>query len=436
MAPTVIESYQRNALYLLSALCMVFMTLVVAIQPLFLRNVLNISFDTAGAINANVQVVTEVLDIFIFAYLGYLSDRLGRVRIIVAGFVVAAIGAVIAPFSPWIGGGAVGALVVYYVARVVMSLGSGAVWPQLSALAGDFSDESSRARLMSNTAFMMAFGVTLVYAVLMQIPRHAGITITMLLTAGIAVAGAWLARNCLVDVAPRTTETSIPWRRIWGLVRTEPRLRLAFASSLFARSDMVFVGLFLMLWFIYFADLVKVGQAQAASKAGMLIGLMGLVVMLSIPVWRSFIERFGRIQAVALGMMLSALGFMMLGFVVNPFDWFIVVPVLLISAGQAGCFVAPQILTVDHSPKELLGSVLGAFNVIGCLGIIFFVQIGGFLFDYVGPPAPFVFTGAGNLLISAYALRVLKSEGRQGGESEAMGDVPMASRRLLGQRLE
>ncbi|HIJ63839.1 MAG TPA: MFS transporter, partial [Rhodospirillaceae bacterium] len=237
MRPRAIHSHERNALYLLSALCMVFMTLVVAIQPLFLRNVLNISFSTAGAINANVQVVTEVLDLFVFAYMGYLSDRLGRVRIIVAGFLVAAAGALLAPFSPLIGG--TGALAVYYLSRVIMSLGTGAVWPQLSALAGDFSDEANRARLMSNTALMMAFGVTLVYAVLMQIPRHIGITGTMLMTAAIAGVAAWLSRKFLVDVAPRTAETSVPWRRIWVLVRDEPRLRLAFASSFFARSDMV-----------------------------------------------------------------------------------------------------------------------------------------------------------------------------------------------------
>ena len=421
MAPVAVQEHQRNALYLLSALCMVFMTLAVAVQPLFLRNVLHISFETAGAINANVQVVTEVLDLFVIGYLGYLSDRLGRVGIIVAGFVVAAIGALIAPLSPWIGGAVGGALAVYYVARVIMSLGTGAVWPQLSALAGDFSDKGNRARLMSNTAFMMAFGVTLVYAVLMQIPRHAGITATMMLTAGVALVAAWLARTHLVDVAPRSSEKSIPWRRIWVLVQNEPRLRLAFASSLFARSDMVFVGLFLMLWFIYFADMVHVGQEEAAARAGMLIGLMGLTVMLSIPLWRSFIERFGRIQAVILGMTLSALGFMMLGFVVSPFNWFVVLPVLLVSAGQAGCFIAPQIMTVDHAPRDLLGSVLGAFNVVGGVGIIFFVQVGGFLFDVVGPPAPFVFTGLGNLALVVYAIRVLKSEGMRGEKVEVLG---------------
>jgi len=402
-------------------MCMIFMTLGVAVQPLFLRNVLEIPFEQAGAINANVQVVTEVLDLFVVGYFGYLSDRLGRVRIIVAGFLVAAAGALLAPASIWFGVAAGGALAVYYLSRVVMSLGASAVWPQLSALAGDFSTDRTRTGMISNTAFMMAFGVTLVYAVLMQIPKNAGVVATMLLTAAVAVAGAWLGKAFLVDIAPRTQEASVPWRVIYGLVRSEPRLRLAFASSLFARSDMVFIGLFMMLWFIYFADLVGVRQEEAAAKAGILIGAMGGIVLVTIPLWRVLIDRYGRIQAVASGMTMSALGFIMLGFVVDPFDWFIMVPVALVSAGQAGCFVAPQILTVDHSPRDMLGSVLGAFNVTGGLGIIFFVQIGGILFDVIGPPAPFVFSGIGNLLVVIYALGMLRSERRRGPQAEAAG---------------
>jgi len=408
-----VQPHERNALYLLSALCMIFMTLVVAVQPLFLRNVLEIPFAQAGTINANVQVLTEVLDIFAVGYLGYLSDRLGRVRIIAAGFLVAAAGAFLAPASSWFGVAAGGALAVYYLSRVVMSLGTSAVWPQLSALAGDFSTDETRTKTMSNTFFMMSFGVTLVYAVLMQIPRHTGVVFAMVMTAVLALAGAWLSRLLLVDVAPRTHEPSVPWKRIYALVRGEPRLGLAFFGSLFSRSDMVFVGLFQMLWFLYFADLVGMKQEDAAARAGLMIGLMGGVVLCSIPIWRVFMDRFGRIQAIAVGTALSAMGFLAMGFVVNPFDWWILAPIALFSAGQAGCFVAPQVLVVDHAPRDMLGSVLGAFNVIGGIGIIFFVQIGGILFDLLGPPAPFLFCGAGNFVVTGLCIQQFLMERRK-----------------------
>jgi DHA1 family tetracycline resistance protein-like MFS transporter len=400
-----------NALYLLSAICMIFMTLAIAVQPMFLRIVLGVGFENAGVINASVQVVTEVLDLVLIGYLGYLSDLYGRTGILVAGFLVAATGALLAPFSlmvgAWLG---VGGLAVYYLARIIMSLGTGAVWPQLSALAGDFSNFGNRARLMSNTAFMMAFGATIVYAVLMQIPQHAGIVSVMLLTAAVALVGARLARKCLVDVAPRLQERAVPWRRLRDLAKGEPRLRLAFASAILARSDMVFVGLFLMMWFIYFADLVGVEQEGAAARAGSLIGLIGIIVLISIPIWGAFIERYGRVAAIATGMALSGAGFIGLGFVVNPFEWTILLPTVALAAGQAGCLVAPQVLTIDLTPKEIRGSVLGAFNIIGGIGIIFFIQTGGFLFDSVGPHAPFVFTGIGNLLVMSYALWLLQTE--------------------------
>ena len=384
---------------------MIFMTLAVAIQPLFLRNVLGVSFENAGTINANVQVVTEVLDILLIGYLGYLSDRFGRVPIMVVGFLLAAIGALLSPFSLQLGAlFGVGGLAFYYLTRIIMSLGTGAVWPQLSTVAGDLTRFDNRARLMANTAFMMAFGATLVYAVVMQILQQTGIVALMLLTAMIALFGAWLTKNCVADVAPKLDNAGVPWRRIRDLVVSQPRMRLAFASAFFARSDMVFVGLFLMLWFIYFAELLGIDQEEAAAQAGLLVGLTGLIVLISIPLWGRVIERVGRVMAIAIGMGLSGLGFVSLGFIVDPFGWSIVLPTVLVGLGQAGCLVAPQVLAIDMTPQQIRGSVLGAFNVVGGIGTVLFIQVGGVLFDEVGPHAPFVFVGIGNLLIMGLAL--------------------------------
>ncbi|CCQ72988.1 magnetosome biogenesis transporter MamH [Magnetospira sp. QH-2] len=420
MKDKLVEQWHWNAVYLLAALCMIFMTLAVAVQPLFLRNVLGVPFEYAGSINASVQVVTEILDLAVIGYLGFLSDRYGRVPIIVGGFLVAAAGALLAPFSLVLGEAlVVGGLAIYFLARIIMSIGSGAVWPQLATLVGDFTSFKNRARMLSNSAFMMALGGTLVYAILMQIPQHAGIGVVMLLTAAIAVAGAWVAGKCLIDIAPKLKENEVPWKRLRKLIVGDSRLKLTFASAFFARNDMVLVGMFLMLWFIYFADVVGVSQEDAAAQAGKLIGLIGLVTLISIPIWGQVIQRAGRITAITLGMAISGVGFLTFYFVVNPFDSMIYLPAVLVAIGQAGCLVAPQVLTVDITPKEILGSMLGAFNVMGALGIIIFVQAGGYLFDSVGPHAPFVFTGFVNLAIMAYALWVSRvSTDRQVGDDE------------------
>ena len=414
-----VESHHRNTLYLLAALCMIFMTMILALQPVFLRVVLGVGLDDAGKINSSIQVVTEILDLTIVGYLGYLSDKIGRVKIIVYGFIVAGIAALIIPFSleigVWFG---VGGLSIFYLMRVVMSLGTTAVWPQLTAITGDFTSEHDRPALTANTAFMMAFGATLVYGVIMQIPRYSGLLPAMFLIPLVAFFGAWFANRSLLDVGERFDGSHLPWKSLVQLLKQDRRLRLTFLSAFSARYDMVLIGLFLMLWFVYFADVVGMSMEEAVARGGVLIALIGLVILVSIPVWGSFIQRFGRIPAIALGMAFSSVGFISMWFVVNPYDWGIFIPAIILGIGQAGTLMAPQILTIDLAPPSMRGLVLGGFNLVGGIGMIFLVQAGGFLFDLVGPYAPFVFTGIGNFLIMLYSLWILRTE-KEGGITES-----------------
>ena len=411
MSLPIVNSYHRNTLYLLASLSMIFMTFVIAVQPLYLRKILGIPLENAGIINASIQTATEVIDLLCIGYLGYLSDRFGRIPLIMFGFLLAGIAAIMASFSLEIGlfiG--LGGLTTYFMARILMSVGTTAVWPQLSALTGDFSNTHSRAQLMANTAFMMAFGGTLVYTLLMQIPQHVGLKSAMLLTAFVAFSGAWIARNYLVDVSVKLEKKALPWQQLKQLLLKEQKLRLCFVSAFAGRNDMVLIGLFLMLWFIYFADLLQIPYEVAATRAGILIGLIGLVTLITIPLWGHLVEKLGRVTVIALSMGLSASGFIGFAFIINPFNWAILIPALLVGLGQAGMLLAPQILTLDIAPPDIRGSVLGAFNTIGTLGIIFFVQLGGFLFDWVGPYAPFAATGVADILIIIYALNVMRTQ--------------------------
>ena len=405
--------HHLNTLYLLAAICMIFMTFAIAIQPLYLRSVLGVSLEGAGTINASIQVITEIIDLLLIGYLGYLSDRIGRIPVIIYGFLIAAFAAFISPFSAEIAAMlGLSSLTVYFASRIIMSLGTAAVWPQLSALTGDFSDPESRAKLTSNTAFMMAFGGTLVYAVLMQIPPHSGIQFSMLLIVIIAIAGAYIAKNNLIDVAEKLEDKSIPVEKILALLKQKPQLRLTYVAAFSGRNDMVLIGLFLMLWYVYFADLVNLPYEQAATKAGLLIGYIGLITLISIPLWGRFIDHYGRVLSIAIGLAISATGFIGLAFIVNPFSLWIMIPATFIAIGQAGMIIAPQILTMDIAPENMRGSILGGFNTVGVIGIIIFVQIGGFAFDTIGPYAPFLITGLFNLVIAFYALLINKNSSK------------------------
>lgn len=388
---------------------MIFMTLALALQPLYLRKVLGLARENAGFVNANIQVITELVDLLSVGYLGYLSDKKGRIPVVMYGFILAGVSALLLPFSQVLGVlTGIGGLAFVYIFRSSMSLGTTAVWPQIAALAGDFSDMENRPRLLAKAGFMMAFGATLVYTVLMQIPQHAGVVITMLLMGGTALAGGWLARNFLVDVAPKVSADKVPLKAIIQLLKQEKALRLSFFSAFTSRNDMVILGLFLMTWAIYFADVLGIEHSKAAAQAGMVIGFIGLMVLLTITLWGELIVRLGRVPSMILGLCLSGMGFAGMGLIVNPLGGWVFLPAFLVGVGQAGCLLAPQTVTLDLAPEAMRGSVLGAFNTVGCIGIIFFLQAGGFLFDWLGPSAPFVFTGVANFLIMFYGLSILR----------------------------
>lgn len=419
-----VESRHHNTLYLLAALSMIFMTMALAFQPLYLRKVLGLARDNAGFVNANIQVITELVDLLSVGYLGYLSDRKGRIPVIYYGFIVAAFSALLLPFSLELGVlTGLGGLTFVYLLRSTMSLGTTAVWPQIAALAGDFADGSSsaaahdterahtlRPRLLAKAGFMMAFGATLVYTVLVQIPQQAGVVLTMLLMAGIGFAGGWIAKKFLVEVAPQVEPGRAPFRSVIQLIQQDHGLRLSFLSAFTSRNDMVIIGLFLMTWAIYFADVLGIDHAEAAGRAGVVIGFIGLVVLLTINVWGELIVRMGRVPVMVAGMFLSGAGFAGMGLIVNPLGGWVFLPALLVGVGQAGCLLAPQVVVMDRAPLAMRGSVLGLFNTVGCLGIIFFLQVGGLLFDWLGPSAPFVFTGIANFIIMFYGLLIMKTE--------------------------
>ncbi|MBF0339558.1 MAG: MFS transporter [Magnetococcales bacterium] len=406
-----LQGYHHNALYLIVAIVMIFLTMVLALQPLYLSRVLGLARENAGFVNANIQAITELVDLLFVGYLGYISDRIGRVPLIVYGFLLAGITALLAPFdreiSALIG---LNLLVIFYLVRILMSLGGTLIWPQIATLTGDYTRPEDRPLLLANVGFMMAFGVMIVYAVFMQLPEQIGVTKTMWMAGLFALAGAWLARNLLVEmVQPKIVDRSFPFKDVWALVKREQGLRLSFFSAFTARNDMVVAGLFLMTWFVYFADLLeKTSHEQAASRAGLVIGYLGFVVLVSIPIWGRVTARIGRVPAIVIGLLISGIGFASMGLILNPFSWWILLPITVIGIGQAGCVLVPQTLALDLAPEEIRGSVLGVFNTIGCFGVIFFLQVGGLLFDWIGPTVPFIFMGIVNLVLFGYALTIMK----------------------------
>ncbi|MFN3076076.1 MAG: magnetosome biogenesis transporter MamZ [Alphaproteobacteria bacterium] len=409
--PKGLKASQWNVVYLLAAAGALVSSLSVAIQPLLLGQVFGIAFEKEGSINADIQVVVEILSVLCVGWLGLMSDRVGRVRVIFIGLMIVCAGAVLAVFSLGAGmtlGLGTGALLLFYLTRVLITSGADTVGLQLSTLVGDVSDRANRPRLMTNVVFMMVFGSTVLSALVMQVTeRSFGVYVVMCLPLLIGGAGFLAARRSLTDVAPAHDQDVPPLLRVWELVSHDPRMQLAFAAAFYTRADVILFSLFFSLWCSSVADMVGVTRLYASAHAAGMIGLLGVVILVAIPVWRAFIERHSRISAIGASLSLAALGYIALGLFVNPFNGWVAVPLLLIGIGHAGCSVTLKVLTVDISPKPILGAMLGSAYMTGGAGIILLVQSSGYYFDAVGPRAPFLLMGTGKMLVTLFAAWLL-----------------------------
>ena len=95
---------------------------------------------------------------------------------------------------------------------------------------------------------------------------------------------------------------------------------------------------------------------------------------------------------------------------------------ILLGIGQISAFFGSQALIGQEAPLAERGAVIGGFNIMGAVGILFCSVIGGWLFDAVAPSASFIMIGAMNGLISYWPFLVrLKSPGRMPGAAK---DLP------------
>jgi MFS family permease len=90
----------------------------------------------------------------------------------------------------------------------------------------------------------------------------------------------------------------------------------------------------------------------------------------------------------------------------NPFSGLIFLAVVLAGVGLAGSIAGANTLATDASPKNMVGSILGGLNTMSPIGMLFFLQVGGYVFDVLGPGWAFGIKGAASLLLGIWLFSI------------------------------
>ncbi len=89
----------------------------------------------------------------------------------------------------------------------------------------------------------------------------------------------------------------------------------------------------------------------------------------------------------------------LIGVAPTPFSPICYVAAVFAGVGMAGSIAGANTLALDVAPITLMGTVMAGLNTMQPIGILFFLILGGYLFDTVSPGAAFFLKGGANILL-------------------------------------
>jgi MFS family permease len=107
------------------------------------------------------------------------------------------------------------------------------------------------------------------------------------------------------------------------------------------------------------------------------------------------------------GLLFSGSAFIMLGLLNSPFLIWAAVAIAARAFGTSAASLSTYALISDLSPKELVGTIWGGYNMAAA-GMMIVGAMAIFLFDYVGYGYPFVLAGGMDLAVLIWGLFLWK----------------------------
>ena len=374
----------------------------------------NLSYqrDQIGTIVGNLQVVAEIVLLCVFLPIGLLADKIGRRPVYSFGMFAMGLSYFLYPLATGIG-----ELTLY---RAIYAVGMGCATGMLGTVTADYPQNHTRGKMIAVTGILNATGVIFVSLVFARLPNNFAEMGFDQITAGKyamwIVAGTCLITSIVVAFGlkkgtPTEEQKKIPYvKQIKaGLAEGKnPRIMLAYAAAFVARSDLVILGTFLVLWGVTAGVDAGMTTSEATSVARLLFVTSSMSALIASPIIGYLIDKFDRIVAVSFCMAIAACGYLSMFFVDNVLDSAYRPLFVLLGVGQQCAFFAATTLLGQEAPTMKRGAVVGVFNLAGALGILVSTGIGGRIFDSIGPSAPFIFIGVCNIFVCIFAIYVNK----------------------------
>jgi len=382
-------------------------TYLIALTPYVLRVNLGLSENEMGRVTGDLQFWQEVILLGIIGWWGALSDRIGRRKVYIMGFMILAVAYAAYGFA--------NSILTLTLVRLIFAAGVAATSMSLAAVIADYADEDSRGKLTGIAFFLNGLGSVMFFVGLTQLPElftaqgaseiWAGrfaylVAAAIALTAGLVMFGLKSGRPTGVpDEKPSV-------RKLLGQgmqAGRNVRILLSYMSAFTARADMSILTLFLTLWIVTAAEATGATMAEATARAGMIGGIAQLAAVIWAPLFGIIGDKLDKLTLLVLGFLISTIGYGWIAITGDILSLYAIPALFCMGMGLSSAQLASTVLLAQEAPKHIRGSVFGFQAWFGAVGILALSAVGGRLFDAISPQAPFMAVALCNFVVLACA---------------------------------
>jgi len=394
-------------LYIATFLMGCLMTFPAICQAPLLR-VLGVAPENAGTFNAGLQNMSQVATLLFVGYIGYLSDKHGRRILAIIGFIVCAVFYILFGYTKEISL-AMGLtslnsqVAVGFVIRFVIGIGLILGFPQFITMVADYTLPQDRGKGMAFNGICMGLASLVVAGILSAIARKTGLLSIFYMAAIAGILGVIVCKFGLVDRI-MAQEKKKSFKEIWQIVAKSMDLKVSYVATFVSRADVVVIATLLSAWLVNVVG--KEASLQAIMRFGIAMAAMSIVAFVAFPVLGILLDKWGRVPVLILSLLTGGTGLCLIGSLSNPFSPLLFLYIAIVGIGMAGSVTGANTLATDAAPKGMTGVILGGLNSMQPVGILFFLQFGGFLFDKLGPWSCFVLKGVADIIVGIWIILV------------------------------
>jgi len=412
----------------------IFLSVTAVLQPAFLKDIIKINQDFAGTIISFMQNMSQIATLLFVAYFGALSDKTGRKIMVLASFIVLfisfylfkvsnaiAIGMGIDPdmaatICAWLSFAPEQAaqftefapgLLVAYAARFLVGIGLILGYPQLITMVADYTSQNDRGKGMAMNGMAAGLASLVMFGMFGAIMKKGGVLAGFDACLLMAAAGAVLTAVFMKDRMPEKPTEKQGLKDVFPLLKEGKALKAAYWTALVTRADIVVLATYLIAWGVMEGPNAGYDSGKATLMATIPMMVMGVVSLVAFPVLGIMLDKKGRMSTIIFSVICAGLGMLLVALAPSPFHWLCFIAAIVAGIGMAGSIVGANTLAMDASPITLMGAVMGGLSTMQPIGILFFLGVGGVLFDSVAPGAAFALKGAACfvLVIWLFAIR-------------------------------